>query len=197
MRNILAIVAGIIAIAAAIPYIRDTLQRKTRPNLVTWFTWTLLNGITAVAASAAGAKQTAIFATAVGVCTGLVVVAGLRDGLKKYTAFDVTCQVLAVAGIVLWRLTDSPDLAIVFTITASFVGSLPTYRHAWKLPHEETWQFYALDGFSAIVAIASVAHFTFADLGYPIYIAFSDYTIMGAILTRLKASKLPRASLRV
>jgi hypothetical protein len=188
MHNLLAVWAGLVAVAAAIPYIRDTLQRKTRPNLVTWFTWTLLNIITAIAAFAAGAKQTAIFASALGICTGLVVIAGLRDGLKKYTVFDAICQVLAIVGIVLWRLTNAPDLALLFTISASFIGSLPTYRHAWKLPGEETWQFYALDGFSAVVAIASVSRFNFAGLGYPVYIVFSDYTIMGTILTRLRVS---------
>ena len=186
MHDILAIAAAIIAVVAAVPYIRDTVKGKTRPNVVTWFTWTLLNIITAIAAFAGGATQTAIFASAVGFCTGLVVITGLRDGIKKYTAFDIACQLLAVVGIVLWRLTDSPELAIAFTITASFIGSLPTYRHAWQLPHEETWQFYALDGFSAVVAAASVAHADFVNLGYPIYIVLSDYSIMGVILTRLK-----------
>ena len=195
MHNALAILAGIIAIVAAIPYIKDTLKGKTRPNVVTWFTWTLLNAITAIAAFAGGARQTAIFATALGICTGLIVIVGLRDGLKKYSVFDVTCQILAVVGIVLWRITNSPDLAITFTITASFIGSLPTYRHAWRLPREETWQFYALDGFSAIVAVTSVAHFNFIGLGYPVYIVLSDYSIMGVVLARLKT--LPRLEAQI
>jgi hypothetical protein len=187
MHDLLAILAGGLAALAAVPYIADTLKGRTRPNVVTWFTWTLLNCIIAIAALAAGAEQTAIFATAAGLCTGIVVLAGLlKDGFKQYTGFDVTCQLLAIIGIVLWRLTDRPDLAIVCAITASFVGSLPTYRHAWRRPREETWQFYAIDGLSAVVAVLAVAHASFTALGYPVFIIVSDVSILGVVLWRQK-----------
>jgi hypothetical protein len=199
MHDFLAVLAGGIAVVAAVPYIADTVKGRTRPNVVTWFTWTLLNCIIASAALAAGAEQTAIFAAAAGVCTGIVVLVGLvKDGFSKYTGFDVVCQLLATAGIVLWRLTAVPDVAIVCAITASFVGSLPTYRHAWRRPREETWQFYVLDGLSATVACLAVAEVSFMSLGYPVFIIFSDATILGVLLLRRAAlsAYLPTAPKR-
>lgn len=185
MHDLLAILAGGLAAVAAIPYIADTFKGRSRPNIVTWFTWTLLNCIIAAAALAAGARQTAIFALAAGICTGTVVLAGLiKDGIGQYTSFDVACQALAIIGIVLWQATHSPDLAIVCTIAASFIGSLPTYRHAWRRPREETWQFYALDGFSAAVASLAAADATFTALGYPVFIIVSDISILGVVLLR-------------
>jgi len=185
MHDFLAIIAGTVGTVAAIPYIVDTLKGRTRPNIVSWVTWTLLNCILATAALAAGADQTAIFAMAAGLCTGAVVVAGIiKDGITQYTTFDVACQLLAIAGIVLWQLTDAPVIAIVCAITASFIGSLPTYRHAWRRPREETWQFYALDGVSAVIAVVAVAQADFAALGYPVFIIFSDASILGVVLLR-------------
>jgi uncharacterized protein with PQ loop repeat len=68
VRDLLAIVAGIITVAATLPYIINTIKGKTRPNIVTWFTWTLLNTITAIAAYSGHAYQTTIFAGAGALC---------------------------------------------------------------------------------------------------------------------------------
>jgi hypothetical protein len=184
MRNILVVAAGVIAIVAIIPYLRDTLRGKTRPNVITWFTWTLLNVLTAAAAFAAHAVQTGIFASAVAVVTASVCIVGLRDGIKKYTIFDYICQALALVGIVLWKLTNEPSVAITVAIAASFIGTAPTYRHAWRKPHEETWQAFALDGSSAVLAALSVANWNYVSLAYPVYIALSDASLAAVISGR-------------
>lgn len=185
MKSALAIVAGLVAVIAVLPYLRDTIKGKTRPNVVTWFTWSLLNFITCIAAIAGHAVQTGIFAGAVGLATVLVTISGLRYGLKKYTPLDVTCQVLAIVGIVLWRLSGDPATAIMFTILASFIGTIPTYRHAWMSPREETWQTFAIDGCSALIAVAAIEQVSIASLAYPLYIAASDTSLVTVILYKL------------
>lgn len=189
MHNTLALVSGLIAILAALPYIRDVLRGKTRPNVVTWFTWSLLNIITAVAALSGGAVQTAIFAAATGLCTSAVTILGLRNGIKKYTLFDVICQCLAILSIVAWLLTREPASALLFTIAASFIGSLPTIRHAWKAPREETWQFFGIDALSAAVACLAVENRDFLSLAFPLYILLDDLLIAGIILSRRRMAK--------
>lgn len=186
MHNALAVLSGIVAVLAALPYIRDVLKGRTRPNVVTWFTWSLLNIITAVAALSGGAVQTAIFAAATGLCTATVTVLGLRNGVKKYTPFDVICQLLAILSIVAWLVTKEPVSALVFTIAASFIGSLPTIRHAWKAPREETWQFFGIDALSAAIACLAVVNRDFLSLAFPIYILLDDLLIAGIILMRKK-----------
>jgi hypothetical protein len=184
MHNLLALLSGVVAIFAAFPYIRDTLQHKTRPNVVTWFTWSLLNLITAIAALSGHAVQTAIFAFATGACTTVVTLLALRNGFGKYTAFDVICQLLAIGSIVAWKISDRPALAVVFTIAASFIASLPTIRHAWIAAHEETWQFFAIDASSAALACLSVQTISFLSLAFPLYILLDDALIAAIIVSR-------------
>lgn len=184
MHNLLAVVSGIVAVLGGLPYIRDILRHKTKPNTVTWFTWSLLNIITAIAALSGHAYQTAIFAFATGGCTTLITLLSLKDGIKKYTIFDIVCQVLAIVGIIAWRLTDRPALAVVLTIVASSLASLPTIRHAWIAPKEETWQFFAIDGLSGLLASLSVQSFSFLAVAFPLYIVLDDALIGLIILSR-------------
>lgn len=184
MHNAIALLSGLVAILAALPYIRDVLRHKTKPNTITWFTWSVLNIITAIAALSGHAYQTAIFAFATGLCTTTVTLLSLRNGFRKYTTFDIVCQVLAVISIVAWRLTDRPALAIVLTIIASFLASLPTIRHAWQKPQEETWQFFVIDGSSGLLAALSVQNISFLSLAFPLYIMLDDALIAATILSR-------------
>ncbi len=184
MRSDLAFIAGCIAIVGAIPYILDTLKGKTHPNIVTWFTWTLLNGINAAAAWSSGALQTAIFSGAGALATGAICLVGLRYGLKKYTRFDILCQCSALLGVVLWQLTSRPAVAVLINVATDFTGWLPTYRHAWKAPHAETWQTFALSGFSAALTLVSIQDYTLIALAFPVYILAANVAIVSTILVR-------------
>lgn len=184
MRGDLAFLAGCIAIAGAVPYILDTLKGKTHPNIVTWFTWTLLNGINAVAAWSGGAAQTAIFSAAGAIATGAICIAGLRYGLKHYTRFDIICQSSALLGVVLWRLTSRPAVAVLVNVATDFSGWLPTYRHAWRSPHAETWQTFAFSAVSSMLTLISIQHYTLLALAFPTYILCANITIVSTILVR-------------
>lgn len=71
---------------------------------------------------------------------------GFRKGFVEYTRFDVVCQAAAIAGIILWQLFNSPTIGVLASVTLDFIGALPTLKHSWIKPHEETWPTYALSG---------------------------------------------------
>lgn len=182
MRNDIAFIAAAISLVSAIPYIIDTLKSKTHPNLVSWFTWTLLNGINAAAAWSTGAVQTGIFTTAAGLATGAILIVGIKSGVKRYTAFDLTCQGVALLGVVLWQVTNNPNLAVLINLGADFAGFLPTYRHALKAPHAETWQMFAISAASATLTLVSIQHYTFIALAAPLYIWSANVALTSTIL---------------
>lgn len=187
MRNAIALLAGIISFASALPYIYDTAKGKTHPNVVTWFTWTLLNLINTVVAINADAAQTAIFTGFSGLATGTIAVMGLRNGVKKYTPFDVACQVVALLGIVLWRLTDNPSLAVGIALGVDITGALPTLRHAWIAPFAETWQSFAIGGVAALLTLISISNYNFVSLAFPVWIGINCALLVGIILTRRRS----------
>lgn len=169
---------------STVPYILDIFRKKTRPNIVTWITWTLLTGIGTVATFAAHEPLTALLTLGSALSTGFVVVAGLWHGFVKLTFFDVACQLGALVGLILWFVFNSPTIAIVAAVTIDFISFLPTLVHSWRFPGEETWQTFAWSTFAVALTLLGLSSYTLASLVYPIYLFVADGTLVFVILMR-------------
>jgi hypothetical protein len=90
--------------------------------------------------------------------TAAVVILGLRYGFVTYTRLTFNCQIAAVVGLILWQIFNSSGIAVFANVSIDLIGALPTFRHSWQKPFEETWSAYALSGvggFEALFAIES------------------------------------------
>ena len=170
--------------ASVIPYLRDILRGTTKPNIVSWITWTILTAIATVAEIAAHEYTTAIFTSSAVVETSLVVILGLKYGYAKYSKFDVICQVGALSGFVLWWLFNSPALAVIAAVTIDFIGALPTVRHSWLMPSEETWPTYAFAGLGGLLAIFALTAYNWTSLSYAVYIVLINLVLSVILITR-------------
>src|ERR1700722_210170 len=159
MKNILLVLSGIISVLSVAPYLRDIMRHKTKPNLVSWITWTILTGVATSAEIGAQAYRAAFFTGAVTIATGLVVILGLRHGYVKYTQFDVICQISAIVGIILWQVFNDPLIAVLASIVIDIIGALPTIRHSWIEPFEETWQAFAIGFVGGLLGVLAVEHY--------------------------------------
>lgn len=184
MKTIFLVVSAVITIVSVLPYLRDILKGITKPNLVSWITWTLLTGIATAAEIAAHEYVAAIFTSAAVVETGLVVVFGIRHGYVKYTPFDVACQLAAIIGIILWQLFNSPALGVVAAVTIDLIGALPTVRHSWLNPREETWSTYALAGLGGVFALFALQTYNWVSLPYAVYIVAINALLALIIINR-------------
>lgn len=192
MKDILLALSVIITLVSVIPYLRDILRGTTKPNLVSWITWTLLTGIATAAELAAGEYVAAIFTSSAVVETGSVVVLGLiKRACVRYTRFDVICQISAIVGIILWQLFDSPAVGVIASVTIDFVGALPTLRHCWEKPGEETWPTYALAGLAGLFAILALDTYNVISLPYPIYIMLINFIMAVEIIGRKRVGITP------
>jgi hypothetical protein len=192
MQTTFLIISIIITLSSVIPYIRDILKGTTRPNLVSWITWTLLTGIAAAAQISAQEYVAAFFTGAAATATAMVVIFGLRHGFVRYGRFDIICQLSAVIGIILWQLFDSPAIGVLAAVTIDLIGALPTLRHSWNKPHEETWQTFGISSLAAIFAVGALASYTWVTLPYALYLIVINFILAIIILQRQKITPLPR-----
>lgn len=184
MNEALAIAGGIIFSFSVLPYVRDILKGKTRPNVVTWFTWTLITSIATWAAFNQQEYRTALLTLMSTLATTVIVVLGIRQGVYKYTKFDFVCQVLAIAGVIAWQITDQASIAISAALLADFIGAMPMLRHIWLKPFEETWATFAIAIFGGTLTIISLDNFNIVSLGFPLYAIMLDMVIVTLIITR-------------
>lgn len=186
MKEVFAWIGPILTIVALVPYIIDVIHKKTKPNVVSWFTWTLLTSIATAAAFAAGEPEAAFLTLANAAGTFTIVLLGLKNGIAKFSLFDAVCQTGALAALALWLILDIPLVAIVGVVFIDFLGVLPTIRHSWLEPQEETWQTFFLSTIAPMFTIASLTALNFENLLYPLYLLLADGLVMIIIVYRRK-----------
>lgn len=191
MKEFFAVAGALLAAVSTLPYLIDIVRRKTKPNVVTWFTWTLLTAISGSAALAAGEPKTALLLYANSLCTGAVVVLGLKYGIAKFSPFDIACQIGAILGLVFWLIFNSPTIGIIVPLIIDFVGMLPTLRHAYLKPAEETWQTFLIGVFAPGLTLLSLTEYNVASLLFPLYLFLANAAIVLVVVSRRRQLGLP------
>ena len=182
MKEVLSVAAGLLAVFAIIPYLIDTVKGKTKPNVVSWFTWTLLLVIATAAAFAAHQPRTAFLSLGDLVGTSLTLLAGLRYGVAKFSWFDGLCQAAALVALTLWLVFNSPTIAIIGAIVIDFIAALPTLRHSWLHPNEETWETFGVLFIASAITLISLSAFSVTSVSFPLYLLLINGSIAGTIL---------------
>jgi hypothetical protein len=118
----------------------------------------------------------------------------IKHGVKKYTGFDITCQLLAVFGIIVWQLSDNPSLGVIFALVVFIIASLPTWHHAWLQPYAETWQGFAIGAFGSLMTIVIVTQISFIALAFPVTITLNCGLTAAIILMRRRATRLAHST---
>lgn len=190
MKDILAFVAACIMLFCTVPYIVDIVKGKTKPNIVTWLTWSILIGIGAAALFAAHQTNAALLLVGDFTATFAVVIFGLWHGTAALDKIDTFCQIGAVVGLILWFVFDSPLIAIAATITIDFIGTVPTLRHSWNFPDEETPVTFLLGVVATILTLLSLKSYSFSAWIYPAYLLFSN-ALLFITISHGKAKQLP------
>lgn len=186
VRDGLIVVSSILVIAGTVPYLIDTIRGKTKPNIVSWLTWTVLTGIGAAAAYSSHAYATAALVGSSGIATGAIVIAGARYGIARYTRFDAACQASAVIGLILWYVFNSPAVATIAVVIIDLIAAVPTYRHAYFEPNEETLSTYVIGTVAVILSIIAITEWSVVSSLYPIYLLLSDGLIIAILIGRRK-----------
>ncbi len=178
----LAILSGVLAVAAIVPYIKDIFYGTTRPNAVSWFLWTLLQGIAMAAQFSAGASWSVVLLVVITVNTAVVTVLALTGyGYHAYGRTDIVCFVLALIAVAAWQATKDPIVAIGFAIFADLFASVPTLVKALIEPASESLLGWWIIMFASLASVLSANIINAPNLAYPVYMVFIDATTLGAL----------------
>ncbi len=186
MKNYIALFASFLAVISVVPYLIDIVKRKTKPNIVSWITWSLLTGIATAATFSAGEYRTALLTLGSTICSLTVVALGFKYGFAKFSKFDMFCQIGALSGLFLWLAFDSPVLAVITTVGIDFIGMLPTLRHSYLEPAEETWQTFMIGTLAALLTVISLSEISLLSALFPIYLVLANASIVITVVFRRK-----------
>jgi hypothetical protein len=182
MRPVLVASSGVLALAATIPYLLDIVRGRTKPRLVSWLVWSVLLGIGSAAVFATRQLPAGVLSLCDALACGLVVLLGYKHGERIVGRLDVACLLGACLALGLWGLLKSPAIAAVVIVVTDFLGAIPTFRHSWLRPYEETWLAFALSGLSGAVTLLAANFAVLTAIVYPLYILVANFIIVILLL---------------
>ncbi len=168
----------------ALPYIRDTLKGKTKPNRVTWLMWAVAPLIASAAAFVDGAGWAVLPTFFQGFFPAVVFIISLvnKNSYWKLEKFDYLCGFFSVLALILWAITKEPVIAIIFAITSDGFAAIPTLVKSWKFPETETFIAYVAAIFCVLTSFAAVKIWNFSSIAFPTYLIIVNILITFAIL---------------
>ena len=167
-----AILGAIIGSLGGFYYLFETVVGKAQPNRITWLLWGIFPMVIFVAQRAQGIKDIA-WTTFVAGFTPLLVVAASFFNKKAYWKSeprDYGLMAAALLGLLLWALTDTPNLAILFSLLADVLAGIPTLIKSYRHPHSESWIAYAISALGFGISLLSVQTYTFENTTFVAYV---------------------------
>jgi len=182
MLQFLGVMSGVLGVVYCIPYVRDILLRKTKPERASWLIWIVLGGIAFFSQLAKGASNSLWMTGADTLGVAIIFVLSLRFGKGGLTKRDVKALLFAFLGLVLWYFTKEPAFALFIVILVDGAGAILTVLKAYKDPESETLSAWFLSGLSGFVAALAVGSFNWTLLAYPIYIGLANWSVIVAMM---------------
>ncbi len=184
------ILGAIIATMGSLSYLIDTIKGKVKPNRVSFLMWSLAPLIAFVAELKQGVGLQSLMTFEVGFFPLTIFIASFfnKNAKWKLTRFDLTCGVLSLIGLILWYITSSGNVAIVFSILADGLAALPTIVKSFNFPETESSWTYFTGTLSAAITLLTVKVWDLANAGFPLYILL--VTLVISVLVQFKAGKV-------
>jgi len=181
------IVGAIIAAVGSLSYLVDTLKGKVKPNRVSFLLWSLAPLIAFFAEIKQGVGIQALMTFVVGFLPLTIFIASFvnKKAEWKLTGFDLMCGALSIIGLVLWFITKSGNIAIIFSILADGLAAMPTIVKSFNYPETESaWPYFA-STISAILTLLTVKVWNIANIAFPLYIVLITLVIFSLVHFKL------------
>lgn len=188
-------ISAALSILMVLPYIRDILMLKTKPERASWFIWTVLGLIAFFSQFAKGATGSLWLTAGQTLAVFIVLLFAIRYGVGGFAKRDKLALAAAGFGLILWYLTKEAYTALLMVIAIDAIGSMLTLLKAYEHPETETLSTWVMSGTSGVFGALAVGGIHWILLSYPLYIILANYSITAAILFGRKRKRLASASI--
>jgi hypothetical protein len=185
-----AIIGAVIGSLGGCYYLYETIAGKAQPNRITWLLWGLFPLIIFVAQRAQGVKAVSWTSFGAGFLPLLVVIASFfnQNAYWKSQRRDYLLMAAAIVGIILWGVTDNPNLALLFSLVADMLASVPTLIKAYRHPSSESWIAYAISTFGFGMCLLAVQIHNLENSAFVAYV----FILNGALAALASRRRMAR-----
>jgi len=183
-----AIIGAVIGSLGGFYYVYETTAGRAQPNRITWLLWGIFPMVIFVAQRAQGVPGVSWASFVAGLTPLLVVAASFfnKNAYWKTEPRDYGLMAAAILGILLWGITDNPNLALLFSLLADMLASVPTLLKAHRHPRSESRVAYAISALGFGISLLSVQTFNFETTTFVAYVFILNGTL--AVLASMRES---------
>lgn len=186
-KIVFGLVALVVSFVGYIPYFRDIFKNKTKPHVFSWLTWSLIGGIVFFAQIIEGAGAGAWVVGLGSIICATIAILAIVKGEKTITKSDWLAFIGAILGLILWRLTSNPLLAIILVTITDALAFVPSFRKAYHKPFEETLITWFFSSSKFVLALVATESYSVATVLYPASLVLSNGSFGVMLLVRRKA----------
>ncbi len=186
MKETLAIIAALLAVAGNLPYLWDIFKGRVKPHPYTWLVWSIVSCTVFFGMLAKGAGIGALPTAAAEIFTIIIFLFSLKYGFKDIAKIDTIFLVVALAGLIPWVLTSDPTLSVAIAVGIDLTAFVPTLRKTWAHSSTETPVLYSSNVLRHILALFSLQTYNIATTLHSIAMIAANSAMVGMILTRTR-----------
>lgn len=174
-----AVVGALIGSLGGWYYLYETIVGRAQPNRVTWLLWGTFPLIIFVAQRVQGVEGQSWVSLIAGSTPLLIVAASLlnKQAYWKTQRRDYVLMAAAILGIVLWAVTDNPNLALLFALLADVLAAVPTLIKAYTHPASESWLAYAISAFGFGISVLALQTYSFENAAFVLNVFLMNFAL--------------------
>lgn len=162
MKELIIIIATILAIVGNVPYLIDIIKGRVKPHPYTRFVWSIVSAIAFFGLVAKGAGLGAIPTASSEIFTVLIFFFSIRHGFKNINHMDTLFLVIALLGLIPWFITKDPTISIIIAVSIDVMAFIPTLTKTWYRPDTEIPVLYSMNVFRHILTLFALDAFNIA-----------------------------------
>jgi hypothetical protein len=184
MQQLFLVISSILVAVSYLVYINAIIKGQAKPHRTTRLVILIISTIAALSLFAQG-SQAAFWLLGISAIFCLVIfLLSLKYGMGGWSKLDIVCLLIGLSGIVLWQISNDPVLALYSSITADFIGVVPTLVKTYKLPKSESWSFFLIGVFSSGFNLLAAREWSLQEISYPIYLVFINGALVFLIFRK-------------
>jgi hypothetical protein len=173
--------AGVLAILASVVYLLAILRGETKPDRGANVVWGVTSTISFFAYWAGGAEDSVWFAGGDFVVGVVMFFLALKYGYGWTNKRHMPALAVALAGLLLWSITDDPFLALLCSASVDAVGYVLIVIKSYEAPASEDVKSWVIYLIAAILALLAVHEASLLVLFYPVYVIVATTAVLLAI----------------
>lgn len=116
----------------------------------------------------------------------------LWRGMGGSSIIDYVCLGISLVGIIGWKVTGNPLVAVLFSVMANLAAYVPAYIKTWRLPQTESPWFYIIAAIAAFLSL--IAYKIEAASVFQVYVILSALVMIVCIYHK-ELPQIKRATL--